>query len=90
MFYAEWENKHQTNHGSTKWALARFRSKQSRDEWCERVNRIIGENVWNPITVRRARPRYNLQDFASAERCHEIMHTRDDCGHIVFFVDARR
>lgn len=72
-------------------ALAQFPTKEARDEWCNRINaRDSYKDVWEPVTTREVRHRYNFNDFENAERCEEVSSSRNMYGQCVFCIGHKQ
>lgn len=86
MYYAEY-HEYGTNTISHGDVLARFETKEARDEWCERINkRNPFRDVWEPVTTREVAHRYNFSDFENGDKCWEVLGERGMDGRIVSYI----
>lgn len=90
MYYAEYHH-YGIDTISNDDALAQFSTKEARDEWCERINsRDPYMDIWEPVTTREVRHRYNFNDFNNGDRCEEIPGARNMYGSCVFCIGHKQ
>lgn len=73
--------------------LARFDSKEERDEFCDRINARYGSGVWEPVTLARVRYRFDVRKFANdpfGDYRHELNGERTCKGKCIEYIYPRR